>query len=225
MRASRSSRELGPHRIEQDRVPKRRQSVPAHRGIHGPHNIDRCEKPLPAVPAASQGELDMSGNAEWVDELPYEVPIDRENPEEVILPPQESGGQGRAPPRTHICAQRYSDKGKARPNIPMRMSSMQTRVPSTSWDDSEVQIKDRDVLRGLHIAASAACNEQVDAYIRAKTGLHIRYFLANLMPLEMLDDEPTEEAGTQRARRSAETRRMKQRVRQSRQTKTPGPTT
>lgn len=77
---------------------------------------------------------------------------------------------------------------------------------------------DRDVLRGLHIAASAACNEQIDEFIREQTGLHIRRFLADLMPLENLGDEPLQEVKAKRTRRrQAELRLAKRRARISRQ--------
>lgn len=221
VRATRSSKDLGRYRIEQDHVPKRRQSVPEHRGFHGPHDIDICEKPLPDVPPASDNEMDMSPDAEWVDELPYEVPIKRENPEKAKSPQQDKAPRPRTRQRVPVRARQYSNKGQARPNIPQRISSMQTRVPSSNWDDSEAEIMDRDVLRGLHIAAAAACNEQVDAFIREQTGLHIRWFLANLMPLEHLGDELLRDARVQRARRSAEMRRVRQRMRRSRQMKTP----
>ena len=80
------------------------------------------------------------------------------------------------------------------------------------------EIIDREVLRGLHIAASAACNEQIDAFIREQTGLHIRRFLADLMPLENLGDEPLWEFKAKRTRRrKAELRLAKRRVRMSRQ--------
>lgn len=68
-------------------------------------------------------------------------------------------------------------------NIPKRTSSMRGSVDSASDDGGDVA--DRDVLRGLHVAA-AACDEEVDAFMRGRTGLRIRRFLADLMALEAL---------------------------------------
>jgi hypothetical protein len=74
------------------------------------------------------------------------------------------------------------------------------------------------VLRGLHIASSAACDEQIDSFIHEKTGLHIRQFLADLMPLESLGNEPVRESKEERSkRRRAHIREVKRRVRKSRQ--------
>ncbi|KAM0278036.1 hypothetical protein ACHAQH_005405 [Verticillium albo-atrum] len=78
---------------------------------------------------------------------------------------------------------------------------------------------DRDVLRGLHIAASAACDEDVDTWIREKTGVWIRRFLADLKAFEMLGDEPEQEPEhtEQRARqRRTEIRKLKAETRRSR---------
>lgn len=116
-----------------------------------------------------------------------------------------------------LCSREFASQRVARPNVPQRTSSMRNlRMANTGHDRGEIM--DRDVLRGLHIAASAACNEQIDAFIREQTGLHIRRFLADLMPLENLGDEPLREVKAKRARRrQAELRLAKRRVRMSRQ--------
>ncbi|KAM0332109.1 hypothetical protein ACHAQA_002381 [Verticillium albo-atrum] len=76
---------------------------------------------------------------------------------------------------------------------------------------------DRDVLRGLHIAASAACDDTVDAWIREKTGVWIRRFLADLKAFEMLGEDTQPAPKDQRARqRRAEMRKLKAQVRRSR---------
>ncbi|PTB37008.1 hypothetical protein M441DRAFT_109581, partial [Trichoderma asperellum CBS 433.97] len=91
---------------------------------------------------------------------------------------------------------------------------------STAEDDREGDsgVMDRDVLRGLHIAASAACDEEVDTFVRNKTGLRLRRFLADLMVLETLRDVRPEEGEGQGARRRRSTlRKLKQQVRRSRE--------
>ncbi|KAJ6445663.1 DNA oxidative demethylase ALKBH2 [Purpureocillium lavendulum] len=77
------------------------------------------------------------------------------------------------------------------------------------FDDGDIE--DRDVLRGLHVAASAACDEEVDAFVRNRTGLRIRRFLADLMALEAFGDPRPGEDSRQRARRRrADMRKLKQ---------------
>jgi hypothetical protein len=106
----------------------------------------------------------------------------------------------------------------ARPNIPRRTSSIQGSNDSLDVDFDDREISDRDVLRGLHVAASAACNEEIDAFVRNKTGLRIRRFLADLMALETLTAVRPGEDGEQHARRRRlEMRKLKQQVRRSRE--------
>ena len=109
-------------------------------------------------------------------------------------------------------------RANARPNIPRRTSSMSRLVSSASIDYDDQEITDRDVLRGLHIAASAACDEEVDAFVRSRTGLRIRRFLADLMALETLGEiRPGEDRERWARRRRAEMRKLKQQIRRSRE--------
>lgn len=115
-----------------------------------------------------------------------------------------------------------SSQAKAPPNIPTRTSSIRESV-SASEDDREGDdgdIVDRDVLRGLHIAASAACDEEVDAFVRNRTGLRLRRFLADLKVLETLRDvQPIESRGLGPGarRRTSTLRQLKQQVRRFRE--------
>lgn len=109
-------------------------------------------------------------------------------------------------------------RANAKPNIPRRTSSISRLLASARLDYDDQEITDRDVLRGLHIAASAACDEEVDAYVRNKTGLRIRRFLADLIALETLGERRPDEDNEQWARRRrAETRKLKQQLRRSRE--------
>lgn len=109
-------------------------------------------------------------------------------------------------------------KAIARPNIPRRTSSIRGSMDSPDVDFDDREISDRDVLRGLHVAASAACNEEVDAFVRNRTGLRVRRFLADLMVLETLTAALPGEGQDQHARRRrAEMRKLKQQVRRSRE--------
>ncbi|KAJ4008217.1 hypothetical protein NW752_010097 [Fusarium irregulare] len=122
-----------------------------------------------------------------------------------------------SPNHVTVCSRGFSGRKIARPNVPKRTSSIRS-LRAKSQDDDQVAILDRDVLRGLHIAASAACNEQIDAFIREKTGLHIRKFLSDLTPFENLGNNPSRDAKERRAkRRRAEIRETKRKVRRSRQ--------
>ncbi|KAK1246838.1 hypothetical protein MKX08_000640 [Trichoderma sp. CBMAI-0020] len=107
----------------------------------------------------------------------------------------------------------------APPNVPMRTSSIPDSF-STPEDghEGESDVIDRDVLRGLHIAASAACDEEVDTFVRNKTGLRLRRFLADLMVLETLRDVQPDQGNGPGARRKKSTlRKLKQQVRRSRE--------
>ncbi|TFB04288.1 hypothetical protein CCMA1212_003638 [Trichoderma ghanense] len=119
-----------------------------------------------------------------------------------------------------------SNQANAPPNVPMRTSSIRESLPPSEDDcpGDGGRVADRDVLRGLHIAASAACDEQVDAFVRNKTGLRIRRFLADLMVLETLrDGEPDQGHGQGARRKRAALRQLKQQVRRSRQVGGSGP--
>ncbi|KAF0332133.1 hypothetical protein GQ607_000149 [Colletotrichum asianum] len=85
---------------------------------------------------------------------------------------------------------------------------------STERDDRDID--DRDVLRGLNIAISAACDEEVDAWIRQKTGVRIRRFLADLRAFETLAEEDEADPKHERSRiRRTESRKLQAQIRQS----------
>ncbi|CAM1507226.1 Fc.00g068670.m01.CDS01 [Cosmosporella sp. VM-42] len=137
-----------------------------------------------------------------------------------IVPQRHPLHQGSRPtrPKVTLCSHVFSDRSQVRPNIPRRTSSIRGSLRSTALDGPGSDIIDRDVLRGLHIAASAACDEEIDAFICNKTGLQIRRFLADLMALENLSDErPGQDSEQRDNRRKSELRRLKQHVRRSRE--------
>jgi hypothetical protein len=108
------------------------------------------------------------------------------------------------------------NKGKA---ATLASRSTQTSPVSLDYDDRD--ISDRDVLRGLHIIVSAACDEEVDAFIRHKTGVRIRRFCADLKAFESLGREEEKRADQdQRARKrraqKREFKKLKQQMRSSR---------
>jgi len=80
-----------------------------------------------------------------------------------------------------------------RPPLPANEVTMPMRT--TSINDTflagidDCGIGDTDVHRGLGVAVAAACNEEVDAFIKAQTGVRLRRFLADLAALEALMDE------------------------------------
>jgi hypothetical protein len=88
-------------------------------------------------------------------------------------------------------------------------------------DERNDDVQDRDVLRGLHIAAAAACSEDLDGLVFSKTGVQIRRFLAELMAFESLGYAQIDENPVQRAkRRRTQMRKLKQQVRLSRDMQT-----
>lgn len=100
-----------------------------------------------------------------------------------------------------------------RPTVPKRTSSIR------GAGGGGRPYTDRDVLRGLNVAASAACDEDVDAYVRHKTGLQIRRFLADLVVLETLGDtKPPSNSEIVKQRRK-DMRKLKQHVRRTREFK------
>ncbi|KAB5579867.1 hypothetical protein GE09DRAFT_1212329 [Coniochaeta sp. 2T2.1] len=58
---------------------------------------------------------------------------------------------------------------------------------STALANKDTDIPDRDVLKGLKLAVQAACDENLDFWIRQRTGLRLRRFLADLKTFEDLD--------------------------------------
>ncbi|KAJ9429189.1 hypothetical protein QL093DRAFT_2075667 [Fusarium oxysporum] len=127
------------------------------------------------------------------------------------------GSSSISPNHVTVCSRGFSGRKIGRPNVPKRTSSIRS-LRAANQDYDQDRVLDRDVLRGLHIASSAACNEQIDSFIHEKTGLHIRQFLADLMPLESLGNEPVRESKEERSRRRrADIREVKRRARKSRQ--------
>ncbi|CCT62032.1 uncharacterized protein FFB20_04577 [Fusarium fujikuroi] len=127
------------------------------------------------------------------------------------------GSSSISPNHITVCSRGFSGRKIGRPNVPKRTSSIRS-LRAANQDYDQDGVLDRDVLRGLHIASSAACNEQIDSFIHEKTGLHIRQFLADLMPLESLGNEPVRESkGKRSRRRRSDIREAKRRVRKSRQ--------
>lgn len=86
-----------------------------------------------------------------------------------------------------------------------------------SSDDRNID--DKDVLHSLRMVVCAACNEELDAWIRSKTGLRLRRFLADLKTFEDLreNEEQTKSIKTKpRPRNTSSARTNGQRKRRSR---------
>lgn len=104
-------------------------------------------------------------------------------------------------------------------------------VPVSDTNESAAHldrdINDRDILLGLKMAICAACDEDLDAWIREKTGLRLRRFLADLKAFEAVSKDrktPPAQAPRRQVRRTRdETRRLnaeRERRRQSMKSKT-----
>ena len=107
---------------------------------------------------------------------------------------------------------------RARPAIPVRDSSILQSIRSTELDGGERRVTVRQVLRGLHVATSAACDVQVDDYVGDKSGVRVRQLLADLVALEgHWDQAQSVDDKEQRVRqRRAQMRKLKQHIRRSR---------
>lgn len=201
--------------------PQRYQSVPTYDMTKDLQKVRAYQKPLPNLPSTPNRDIDRAPSIESVAEPAIEIPGKGKGTEETMKTSQKTHGCQLEPHTSHQHftprTRGYSSQTPARPNIPQRMSSMKGSLHSANWEDCDGKDMDRDVLRGLHIAASAACDERVDALIRQKTGLQIRRFLVDLMPIENIGDTPLPKANEQQARRRAEIRKVKQRVRRSRE--------
>lgn len=102
---------------------------------------------------------------------------------------------------------------RRRPRIPSRKSSLHRIRPV-----SNASILDFDVLRGLCIATTAACDRATDDFLHEKTGVHIRRFLAELIQYESLTQrQPGDSAEEYRRRSRSQLRQLKYRVRKSRE--------
>lgn len=119
------------------------------------------------------------------------------------------------------CKSRLLSPRRTRPSIPIRASSILQSIRSTELERRERRVTDREVLRGLHVATSAACDEQVDEYVGNQSGVRIRQFLADLVALETYWNEAQSHGDKeQRARhRRAQMRKLKQHMRQSKEAK------
>ncbi|KAK7714149.1 hypothetical protein SLS64_004247 [Diaporthe eres] len=105
-----------------------------------------------------------------------------------------------------------------------------TEIPVSDTNESAAyldrDIDDRDILLGLKMAICAACDEDLDAWIRDRTGLRLRRFLADLKAFDAVskDRKPSaSQAPRRQARRTRnETRRLnaeRERRRQSTKSK------
>ena len=107
-------------------------------------------------------------------------------------------------------------RSSLRPKIPSRTSSIRVTRPSRRRNSSIDSVTDREVLRGLHVAAAAACDKGLDNLVFDKTGIRIRQLLADLMALESLGSwQPGEDLKSRSNERKAQMKRLKQQIRRS----------
>lgn len=90
-------------------------------------------------------------------------------------------------------------------------------------EHSDRNISDKDILLGLKMAICAACDEDLDAWIRIKTGLRLRRFLADLKAFDSVSNErrapATQPLSRQIRRNAGEERRLQaEKVRKRRST-------
>ncbi|KAK0733929.1 hypothetical protein B0T26DRAFT_745905 [Lasiosphaeria miniovina] len=99
--------------------------------------------------------------------------------------------------------------------VVLESSSQRTSSKFTSGEGSmapaqdDRDIADKDILKGLKIICAASADPDLDNWIRCKTGLRLRRFLADLKTFDTLSEEGKSAVDEQRARRRrAERRRL-----------------
>ncbi|EGU89239.1 hypothetical protein FOXB_00192 [Fusarium oxysporum f. sp. conglutinans Fo5176] len=186
------------------------------------HPTKKSSKPLPEPPHPDPSSTATEPSCRLsVDDVSPSTPekdiLDKDKAKVSSGRRTKYGSSSISPNHVTVCSRGFSGRKIGRPNVPKRTSSIRS-LRAANQDYDQDRVLDRDVLRGLHIASSAACNEQIDSFIHEKTGLHIRQFLADLMPLESLGNEPVRESKEERSRRRrADIREVKRRARKSRQ--------
>lgn len=114
------------------------------------------------------------------------------------------------------------------PNGPSTETQHQLPESKPSSNDAAEQsdrnISDKDVLLGLKMAICAACDEDLDAWIRNRTGLRLRRFLADLKSFDSVSSDrrplPTQPLSRQIRRSDGEDRRLQaEKARRRRPTK------
>ncbi|KAK5658743.1 hypothetical protein OQA88_1552 [Cercophora sp. LCS_1] len=99
-----------------------------------------------------------------------------------------------------------------------RKSAKMPDVADTMPPHEDEEISDRDVLKGLKIICAASADTELDAWIRTKTGLRLRRFLADLKTFEGLSQDGIAAVDDQRAARRRRAEKRKVRVKRVSQT-------
>lgn len=108
------------------------------------------------------------------------------------------------------------------PRIPSRKSSIRRLRPKAGAAPDRSSVLDSDVLEGLRIATTAACDRKLDNILHEKTGIHIRHFLADLIQIDSYSTpKPGETVQQLSKRRRSQIRQLKQQVRKSREIRRP----
>jgi hypothetical protein len=74
-------------------------------------------------------------------------------------------------------------------SIPPPKTAASLSVEDITVDREDRDIPNRDVLRGLRMAISAACDQDMDIWLRGRTGLRLRRFLADLKTFKNLGED------------------------------------
>lgn len=102
------------------------------------------------------------------------------------------------------------------PRIPSRKSSKRQLRSTPNIVPDNASVFDGDVLRGLCIATTAACDKATAEFLHEKTGVHIRRFLAELIHYDHLTQgHPRDTVEERKRRRRSQIRMLKQQVRMS----------
>ncbi|KAI0435592.1 hypothetical protein F4803DRAFT_305532 [Xylaria telfairii] len=115
-------------------------------------------------------------------------------PEPVSAPPatpEKGSGSRRGQPSGNPPPASRALTGKRKKNAVAELAKAEEMLKDldvflNDYDDADIE--DRDVIKGLQVAIHAAADDLYDGYIRHKTGLRIRRFLADLKSFEDISD-------------------------------------
>lgn len=200
--------------------PKRYQSLPAKRLPKVFTKLPRNNASLPNLQSAMDRYSYRKPSSEVVAEPPPTRRVSSVAKKSLAGSPKRFDGSISIASVQHpvpLCGRGTPGGPPIGPKIPKRTSSIQGSLYHLALNSGK-DVEDRDVLKGLHIAASAACDEQVDKFISQQTGLQIRRFLADLMAFENLGDQELGEDIRERVvRRRSDMKKLKRHIRRSRE--------
>jgi len=121
---------------------------------------------------------------------PEAVQKPRGAPTEPTPPQKPAAAEPEPPPEPKKKPRKQASRpGEQHPRTKKATNAPPLAIEKQTIPHQDDDIPDRDVLKGLKLAVSAACDENLDFWIRQKTGLRLRRFLADLKTFEDLESQ------------------------------------